>query len=99
MFFWLRLYFTQVREKYLDTMTNQRGRKPPLNQRRMMMTTVFFVKNDFDDDTLSAAGTWVNDGRDPMYTEAEAKERLADWLRKNPSDAVCVFIDTYEVEA
>lgn len=62
------------------------------------MITVFFVKNDWDSNTLSAAGTWVNDGRDPIYTETEAKERLADYVSANPADAARVFVDSYEIE-
>lgn len=62
------------------------------------MSKVFFVKNDWDDKTLSAAGTWVNDGRDPMHTEADASERINDYLRHNPDDNGRLFIVIYDCD-
>lgn len=39
------------------------------------MKTFLIVTNDWNADTLSNAGTWVNDGRDTTDDRAEAERR------------------------
>lgn len=63
-----------------------------------MTKTIFQIENDWNDKTLSAALTWVNDGRDPMFTEQEAHERHDAYIAINPDDLGRISISSHEVE-
>lgn len=64
-----------------------------------MTTTAFFIYNDWNIDTLSAAGDWVNDGRTCYATEAEATQAMNDHIALNPDEAGRLRVSGYEVEA
>lgn len=63
------------------------------------MTTAFFIYNNWNTDTLSSAGTWVNDGRTCYSTEAEAVAFMNDYLNTHADESGRLSVSGYEVEA
>ena len=62
------------------------------------MKTFFIVTNDWDADTLSHGGTWVNDGRDATDDRATAERMMADYLTDHPEDAGRVMVSSFTVD-
>lgn len=62
------------------------------------MNKAFFIYNDWNNDTLSSAGDWVNDGRTCYSTEAEATQAMNEHIAQNPDEAGRLEVRGYEVE-
>ena len=63
------------------------------------MITYYYVGNDWrDDQSLTEAMTWCNDGRNVTTDETRAAEMLADYVWLNPADAEHVAVRSYEAE-
>ena len=60
------------------------------------MKTFFIVTNDWNADTLSNAGTWVN-GRDTTDDRATAERMMADYLIDHPEDAGRLTVNSFEI--
>ena len=62
------------------------------------MTTIYTIRNNWDDRTLTKSGTWCNDGRDVTANIAEAEAMLSHYVADHPEDAERVRLDSYEAE-
>ncbi len=62
------------------------------------MKTIYMIKNDWDDQTLTTSGTWCNDGRDMTEDRAVAERMLRDYQDAHPYDAGRVQLDSYELD-
>lgn len=61
------------------------------------MKTFYNVTNDWNADTLSDAGTWVNDGRSTTNDLAVAELMLENYLIDHPEDAGRVAVSSYDM--
>lgn len=63
------------------------------------MTKAFFVKNNWNNDTLDTNNQlWVNDGRCVLNSEAKALEAIAHREMVAPGEAGRLSVLSYEVE-
>ena len=63
------------------------------------MTKAFFVKNDWNNDTLDVSNqAWVNDGRCVFKSEAEALEAIKHREMLAASEAGRLSVLSYEIE-
>lgn len=61
------------------------------------MKTFFYVTNNWNSDTLSRGGTWVNDGRDTTADRATAERMMSDYLTDHPEDEGRLTVSSYDI--